>query len=164
MRISQEIGTGNLHPWIPVPPSHEADGSSFMQDAPSLGPPNFNLKSRCLLPRPSTSPCHRHYVTSFPLWPTTGNEGAELQGCLYQTLCLLQGIWRRCGSPKTCEASKATPKDQAHQCLLSSLLQHVQKELIKIFHINTKDQIADTLTKALAQNDFQCHCPHLCGA
>jgi hypothetical protein len=35
---------GNLHPWIPVPLSHEADGSSSMQDVPSLGPPNFNLK------------------------------------------------------------------------------------------------------------------------
>ena len=31
---------------------------------------------------------------------------------------------------------------------------HVQKGLIKIFPINTKDQIADALTKALAQNDF----------
>jgi hypothetical protein len=26
------IGTGNLHLWIPVPPSHEVDGSSSTQD------------------------------------------------------------------------------------------------------------------------------------
>jgi hypothetical protein len=39
----------------------------------------------------------------------------------------------------------------------------VQKGLIKIFPINTKDQIADALTKALAQNDFQPHCCHMCG-
>jgi hypothetical protein len=41
---------------------------------------------------------------------------------------------------------------------------HVQKGLIKIFPINTKDQIANALTKALAQNDFQCYCRHMCGA
>jgi hypothetical protein len=41
---------------------------------------------------------------------------------------------------------------------------HVQKELIKIFPINTKDQTADALTKALAQNVFQHHCRHMCGA
>jgi hypothetical protein len=34
---------------------------------------------------------------------------------------------------------------------------HVRKGLIKIFPINTNDQIADALTKALAQNDFQHH-------
>ncbi len=32
--------------------------------------------------------------------------------------------------------------------------EHVHKGLIKIFPIDTKDQIADTLTKALSQNDF----------
>ncbi len=35
--------------------------------------------------------------------------------------------------------------------------EYVQKGLIKIFPILIKDQIADALTKALAQNDFQCH-------
>ena len=39
----------------------------------------------------------------------------------------------------------------------------VRKGLIKIFPINTKDQIADALTKALAQNDFQRHRHHMCG-
>jgi hypothetical protein len=39
-----------------------------------------------------------------------------------------------------------------------------KKGLIKIFPIDTKDQIADALTKALAQNDFQHHCRHMCGA
>ncbi len=68
------------------------------------------------------------YVTSIT-WchschePNTGDEGAKLQGHLYQTLCLLQSIWRLCRSPRTCKASKATSKDQAHKCLLSSFLQ-----------------------------------------
>ncbi len=40
---------------------------------------------------------------------------------------------------------------------------HVRKGLIKIFPIDTKDQIADTLTKALAQNDLQHHCCYMRG-
>jgi hypothetical protein len=40
---------------------------------------------------------------------------------------------------------------------------HVQKGLIKIFPIHTKDQIADALTKPLAQNDFQRHHCLMCG-
>jgi hypothetical protein len=41
--------------------------------------------------------------------------------------------------------------------------EHVQKGLIKIFPIDTKEQIADALTKPLAQNDFQLHRRFLCG-
>ncbi len=40
---------------------------------------------------------------------------------------------------------------------------HVRKGRIKIFPIDTKDQIADALTKALAQNDLQRHCRYMCG-
>jgi hypothetical protein len=35
---------------------------------------------------------------------------------------------------------------------------HVRKGLIKIFPIDTKDRVADALTKPLAQNDYQRHC------
>ncbi len=41
--------------------------------------------------------------------------------------------------------------------------EHVRKGLINIFPIDTKDQIADALTKALAQNDLQRHCRYMCG-
>ncbi len=74
---------------------------------------------------------HR-YVTS-STWhhshhePTTENEGAKLQGCLFWTLCLLQSIWIQHRSPRTCKASKATSKDQAHECLLSSFWQTCAK-------------------------------------
>jgi hypothetical protein len=40
---------------------------------------------------------------------------------------------------------------------------HVQKELIKIFPINTKEQNAGALTKPMEQNDFQRHCHFMCG-
>ncbi len=68
-----------------------------------------------------TAWCHSHHE------PLTGNEGVKLQGCLYQTLCILQGIWRQYRSPGTCMASKAMPKDQAHKCLLSSLFANTCK-------------------------------------
>eukprot|EP00804_Cyclotella_cryptica_P009459 CCRYP_017777-RA/>CCRYP_017777-RA protein AED:0.38 eAED:0.39 QI:0/-1/0/1/-1/0/1/0/98 len=41
--------------------------------------------------------------------------------------------------------------------------EHVRKGLIKIFPMDTKDQISDTLTKALARNDFVCHRKLMCG-
>ncbi len=41
--------------------------------------------------------------------------------------------------------------------------EHVRKGLIKIFPVGTSDQIADVLTKALAQNDFTRHRIQLCG-
>jgi len=40
---------------------------------------------------------------------------------------------------------------------------HVHKGLIKIFPIDTKDQIADVLNKPLAQNNFNCHRRSMCG-
>ncbi len=60
--------------------------------------------------------------------------------------------------PKLCHRTKHTNDCYHHFC------KHVQKGLIKIFPIDTKDQTADALTKALAQNNFQHHCPHMCGA
>ena len=41
--------------------------------------------------------------------------------------------------------------------------EHVRKGLIEIFPIDTQNQLADTLTKALVQNDFMRHRKHMCG-
>jgi hypothetical protein len=41
--------------------------------------------------------------------------------------------------------------------------EHVRKGLIKIFPVGTANQIANVLTKALAQNDFVHHGIALCG-
>jgi hypothetical protein len=41
--------------------------------------------------------------------------------------------------------------------------EHVRKGLIKIFLVGTSDQIANVLTKALAQNDFTRKGTQLCG-
>jgi hypothetical protein len=43
------------------------------------------------------------------------------------------------------------------------IFESVRKGLIKIFPVGTSDQIADVLTKALAQNDFMRHRIQLCG-
>jgi hypothetical protein len=53
--------------------------------------------------------------------------------------------------PKLCPRTKHIYICYYHFC------KHVRKGLIKIFPIDTKDQIDDALTKPLAQNDFQHH-------
>jgi hypothetical protein len=59
--------------------------------------------------------------------------------------------------PKLCLRTKHINVCYHHFC------KHVRKGLIKIFPIDTEDQIADALTKALAQNDFRRHCRYMCG-
>ncbi len=107
----------------------------------------------------STTWCHSHHE------PTTGNEGAKLQGCLYQTLCLLQSIWRQHRSPGTCKASKATSKDQAHKCLLSSFFANMCKTgLSRSPPLTPKTRLLTHSQNPLAQNDFKHHRHHMCGA
>jgi hypothetical protein len=52
---------------------------------------------------------------------------------------------------------KLCPRTKHIKVCYHHFREHVHEGLIKIFPINTKDQIADALTKALAQNDFQRH-------
>ena len=67
------------------------------------------------------------------------------------------GALRLARHPKLCPRTKHINKCYHHFC------EHVQEGLVKIFPIGTKEQIADTLTKPLAQNDFQHHCCLMCG-
>ena len=59
--------------------------------------------------------------------------------------------------PKLCPQTKHINLCYHHFC------KHVRKGFIKIFPIDTSNQIADALTKPLAQNDFQCQCCAMCG-
>ncbi len=59
--------------------------------------------------------------------------------------------------PKLCPRTKHINVCYHHFC------KHVHKGLIKIFPVGTAVQIADVLTKALAQNNFVCHRIALCG-
>jgi hypothetical protein len=56
---SQGCGTRHLHLWSTVLPSHEVVGSFSMQDALSLGPPNFNPKLHPPLLKLSILQCHK---------------------------------------------------------------------------------------------------------
>ncbi len=58
---------------------------------------------------------------------------------------------------------KLRPRTKHINVCYHHFCEHVRKGLIKIFPINTKDQIAEILTKPLAQNDFQRHHRSMCG-
>jgi hypothetical protein len=68
------------------------------------------------------------------------------------------------GALELARLSKLRPRTKHINVYYHHSCKPVQKGLIKIFPIDTKDQIADALTKTLAQNDFQHHCHHMCSA
>ncbi len=78
MQTSQDCGTRHLHRWTPVLQSHEVVGSSSMQDALALGPPNFNPKLQCPLLTLSILQCHKLYVTSFLSWHYYRKWGSKI--------------------------------------------------------------------------------------
>jgi hypothetical protein len=59
--------------------------------------------------------------------------------------------------------SKLRPRTKHINVCYHHFCEHVRKGLIKIFPIDTKKQIADVLTKPLAQNNFQRHRRSMCG-
>ena len=67
------------------------------------------------------------------------------------------------GTLELARLPKLHPRTKHINICYHHFCKHVRKGLIKIFPINTNDQIADALTKALALNDFQRHCRYMCG-
>ncbi len=67
------------------------------------------------------------------------------------------------GALELARLSKLCPRTKHINVCYRLFCKHVYKGLIKIFPIDTKDQIADALTKALAQNDFTRHRKYMCG-
>ena len=57
---------------------------------------------------------------------------------------------------------KVCPRTKHINVYYHHFREHVQKGLIKIYPVNTKDQTADALTKPLAQNVFQRHRRYMC--
>ncbi len=78
MKNSQGCGTRHLHLWTPVLPSHKVVGSFSMQDALSLGPPNFNPKLQCTLLKLSILQCHKLYVRIFLSWNYYRKWGSKI--------------------------------------------------------------------------------------
>jgi hypothetical protein len=67
------------------------------------------------------------------------------------------------GALELARLPKLRPRTKHINVCCHHFRKHVRKGLIKIFPINTKDQIADVLTKPLAQNIFQRHRHFVCG-
>jgi hypothetical protein len=68
------------------------------------------------------------------------------------------------GALELAKLPKLRPRTKHINVCYHHFREHVRKRLIKIFPIDTKEQIADALTKPLAQNDFQRHRRLMCGA
>jgi hypothetical protein len=68
------------------------------------------------------------------------------------------------GALELARLPKLRPRAKHINVCYHNFCKHMQKGLIKIIPIDTKDQIADAITKALAQNDFQHHYRHMCSA
>jgi hypothetical protein len=67
------------------------------------------------------------------------------------------------GALELARLPKLCPRTKHINVCYHHFREHVQKGLIRIFPVNTKDQIADALTKPLVQNDFQRHRCFMCG-
>ena len=67
------------------------------------------------------------------------------------------------GALELARLPKLCPRTKHINICYHHFREHVRKGLIKIFPVDTKDQIAGALTKPLAQNDFQRHRRFMCG-
>jgi hypothetical protein len=86
----------------------------------------------------------------------------------FQVICTQPSVYCKVfednsGALELARLPKLRPRTKHINVCYHHFREHVRKGLIKIFPISTKDQIADALTKALAQNDFQRHRRYLCG-
>ena len=66
------------------------------------------------------------------------------------------------GALELARLPKLRPRTKHINVCYHHFCEHVQKGLIKIFPVDTKDQIADALIKPLAQNVFQRHRRFMC--
>jgi len=86
----------------------------------------------------------------------------------YQVICTEPHVYCKVfednsGALEQARLPKLCPRTKHINVCYHDFREHVRKGLIKIFPINTKDPIADALTKALVQNDFQRHRRFMCG-
>jgi hypothetical protein len=84
----------------------------------------------------------------------------------YQVICTQPHIYCKVfednsGALELARLLKLRPRTKHINVCYHHFHKHVCKGLIKIFPIDTKDQIADALTKAMAQNNFQRHCHYM---
>ncbi len=107
MQTSQDCG--HLHQWTPVLPNHEVVGSSSMQDALYLGPPNFNPKLHSPLLRLSTLQCHELYVTSFLSWGYCRKWGIKISRFFLLSPTCIEKSLKTIQAAQTGKASLTSP-------------------------------------------------------
>ncbi len=164
MLTSQDCGTRPWHQWTPVLTNHEAVGLSSMQDVLSPGPPNSNPKLHFPSLRLNILLCHRLSGMSFLLWDfyrKWGKKGVNVLCNKPHVYCKVFEEYS--GALELARLPKLHPRTKHINVCYHHFREHVRKGIIKTFPVNSKDQIADALTKALAQNDFQRHCRFMCG-
>ncbi len=157
MQTSQGCGTRHLHQWTPVLPSHKVVGSFSMQDACLLG-------LQTSIPVAMSTTEAEYIAMSQALREVIPIMGLlqEMREQDFKVLCTEPyvyckvfednlGALKLVGLPKLCPRTKHINICYHHFC------EHVQRGLIKIVPIDTKDQVANALTKPLAQNMFQHH-------
>jgi hypothetical protein len=92
----------------------------------------------------------------------------EIKSKGFQVICTKPYVYCKVfednsGALELARLPKLCPRTKHINVCYHHFREHVRKGLIKIFPIDTKAQIADTLTKALAQNDFARHRKFMCG-
>ncbi len=86
----------------------------------------------------------------------------------YQVICTIPHVYCKVfedisGALELARLPKLRPRTKHINVCYHHFCKHMRKGLIKIFPIDMKDQIADALTKAMAQNDFHHHRRYMCG-
>jgi hypothetical protein len=92
----------------------------------------------------------------------------EMRECNFQVICTAPYVYCKVfednsGALELARLPKLRPRTKHINVCYHHFCEHVWKGLIKIFPVDTSDQIADALTKPLAQNDFQRHRRAMCG-
>jgi hypothetical protein len=80
----------------------------------------------------------------------------EMREQIFKVICIEPCVYCKvfednAGALELARFPKLRPRTKHINVCYHHFCEHVQKRLIKIFPINTKNQIADTLTKALAK-------------
>jgi hypothetical protein len=92
----------------------------------------------------------------------------EMKNKGFQVICTQPYVYCKVfednsGALELARLPKLRPRTKHINVCYHHFREHVRKGFIKIFPVDTKNQIADALTKALAQNDFTRHRKFMCG-
>ena len=92
----------------------------------------------------------------------------EMKGRGFEVLCTTPYVYCKTfednsGALELARLPKLRPRTKHINVCYHHFREAVQKGLVKIFPISTEEQIADALTKPLAQNSFCRHRKYMCG-